>query len=147
MTDTWTEIQLQGALAMLAGAERCAGSAAVMLAASLVIAAPPAERSEALRLAQLGEDERAGITAAWIGAPESEGMDECASNAVLAHISVAGALREKLETLCDLLAIDVLRDAPDAAYEAVLAPLVADRARDIADMVRLRDASEAAAGR
>ena len=147
MTDARIEIQLQGALAMLAEAERRAGAATGMLAAGLVIAAPPEKRSEALRLAPLGADERDRITAAWIGAPESEGMDECTSNAVLAHISVAGALREKLETICDLLAIDVLRDAPDAAYEAVLAPLVGDRARGIADKVRLRDASEAAAGR
>ena len=147
MTDARIEIQLQGALAMLAEAERRVDAATGMLAASLVIAAPPAERSEALRIALLGDDERARITAAWIGAPESDGMDECTSAAVMAHISVAGALREKLETLCDLLAIDVLRDAPDAAYEAVLAPLVGDRARGIADKVRLRNASEAAARR
>ena len=147
MTDGRIEIQLQGALAMLAEAERRVEAATGMLAASLVIASPPAERGEALRLASLGEDERDRITAAWIGAPESESMDECTSNAVMAHLSVAGALREKLETLCGLLAIDVLRDAPDAAYEAVLAPLVGDRARGIADMVRLRDESRAAAKR
>ena len=147
MTDARTEIQLQGALAMLAEAERRVDAASGMLAASLVIAAPPAERSEALRLAQIGEDERARITASWIGAPESEGMDERTSNAVMAHISVAGALQEKIETLCGLLAIDVLRDAPDATYEAVLAPLVGDRARSIADMVRLRDESQAAVKR
>ena len=113
----------------------------------LVIAAPPAERSEALRLAPLGEEERAGITAAWIGAPESDGMDERTSDAAMAHISVAGALREKIETLCGLLAIGVLRDAPDAAYEAVLAPLAGDCARVIANKMRLRNANEAAAKR
>ena len=147
MTDMWTEIQLQGAPAMLAGTERRAGAAAGMLAASLVIAAPPAAWSEALHLAQLGEHERVGIAAARIGAPESEGMDERTSDAVMAHIPVAGALREKIETPCGLLAIGVLRDAPDAAYEAVLAPLAGGRARGIADKVRLRDGSRAAAKR
>lgn len=63
----------------------------------------------------------------------------------MAHIAAAGALREKIEALCGL--IDVLRDAPDAAYEAVLAPIAGGRARVIANKVRLRDASEAAAGR
>ena len=74
-------------------------------------------------------------------------MDERTPSAVMAHIAVAGALREKIETLCGLLTIGVLRDAPDAAYEAVLAPLAGDRARGIADKVRLRNASEAAAKR
>ena len=79
MTAARTKIQLQGVLAMLAEAERRIEAATGMLAASLVIAAAPAERSEALRLALLGEDERTRITAVWIGAPESEGMDECAT--------------------------------------------------------------------
>ena len=65
----------------------------------------------------------------------------------MAHIPVAGALREQIETPGGLLAISVLRDAPDAAYEAALAPIAGARARVIANKVRLRNASEAAAKR
>ena len=48
----------------------------------------------------------------------------------------------------DLLVIDVLREKPPAArQQAGPAPLVGARARGIADKVRLRNASEAAARR
>lgn len=136
MTDTTAGIQLRGALALLGEAERRVGGALEMMAASLVIGAPPDERSGQLGAALLGRDEADRITADWIGAPDEGAMDEALSLSVRSHVSVVHSLRQRIASCVDLFASTLLQDAPPEQYEALLRPLIGDRAAGVAYTVR-----------
>lgn len=136
MTDTTAGIQMRGALALLGEAERRVGGALEMMAASLVIGAPPEERSGQLGSTLLDRDEAARITVDWIGAPDEGAMDEALALSVRAHVSVAFSLRQKIASCVELFASTLLRDAPPEQYEARLRPLIGERAAGVAYTVR-----------